>query len=198
MTRASHRALTGLIVVLLAPLAASGQEWHLELDEEETRIAFELGATLHTVHGTARLREGSVALDPVTGRATGVIVVDAGSLETGNGRRDRVMHARVLRSADFPEIRLAPRLARGELASTGESRLSVQGVLTLLGSDHDVTLEVWTRVAGETLEADLEFEVPYVAWGLVDPSRALLRVAKVVRVRVEATGRLVEAGSGSK
>ena len=84
------------------------EEWHLELDPAATTIAFELGATLHTVHGTARLGEGRVDFDLESGTAAGRIAVTATSLGTENDGRDKKMHGKVLESAIYPEIVFAP------------------------------------------------------------------------------------------
>lgn len=40
------------------------------------------------------------------------------------------------------------------------------------------------------LKADTRFSIPFVEWGLKDPSVAFLRVKKVVEVHVKAEGRL--------
>ena len=45
-------------------------------------------------------------------------------------------------------------------------------------------------MAGGRVVAETSFEIPFVAWGLRDPSFMVLRVAKVVSVTVRAEGEL--------
>ena len=46
------------------------------------------------------------------------------------------------------------------------------------------------EASGDELSAETAFEIPYVEWGMKDPSFLFLRVAKVVEVKVSATGSL--------
>lgn len=183
------RGLTkALLLALLWATVAGAEERRLELDPEETEITFELGATLHTVHGTARLSEGVVVFDPETGAASGELVVEAGTAETGNENRDEDMHRKVLESEVYPEISFRPTAFRGELDWEGESRVELDGTLAIHGDEHPLTLEAPVDVDGQRVEATIEFEVPYVAWGMKDPSKFLLKVDKKVTVRVFAVG----------
>jgi hypothetical protein len=43
---------------------------------------------------------------------------------------------------------------------------------------------------GGGLDAEIKFEVPFVAWGMKDPSTLILRVNKSVEIVLRATGRL--------
>src|SRR5256885_1853454 len=95
--------LAGSALALAAPPAAVNAET-FELQPQETRVGFTLGATMHTVHGTLRAKRGSVRFDPATGAASGEIVLDAASAETGNASRDRDMHGKILESGKHPEI----------------------------------------------------------------------------------------------
>src|SRR5262245_4253991 len=105
-------------LVLLAG-AATAEEWML--DPAKTTVRFTLGASLHTVHGSLRLKRGHVVYDPNTGKASGEIVVDATSAVTGNDSRDRTMHQKVLESAQYPEIAFHPdRLTANEIHGTFE------------------------------------------------------------------------------
>ena len=162
----------------------------LELDPERTEITFELGATLHTVHGTARLNEGIIFFDSDVGSASGGIVAATGSANTDHEGRDKDMHKKVLESAIHPEIVFRPRAIRGVVATSGESRVELDGVFSIHGAEHPLTVEALVAIVGEELEATVEFEVPYVAWGMKNPSKMLLKVAKEVQVKIHGFGTL--------
>jgi len=49
--------------------AACAQPTVMELDPAQTRIEFTLGSLLHTVHGSFRLKQGTIRFDPATGAA---------------------------------------------------------------------------------------------------------------------------------
>ena len=81
-------------------------------------------------------------------------------------------------------------LAYARRGAPGGSEVKLVGTMSLHGGDHPLTLPVSVTVAGATLTAELRFEVPYVAWGLEDPSILVIRVAKTVAVTVRAVGRI--------
>ena len=186
--------------VLLAMVFASGklahaQETTLVLDPAKTTVSFSLEATLHTVHGTFRLKSGVIQFNPATGAASGAVVVDATSGETGNSRRDRNMHKDVLQSARYPEITFTPTRVTGSLVAQGESSVTVDGVLRLRGADHTVALTFKVQTSDGELQATTQLTVPYVAWGLKNPSSFLLRVAEKVEVSIAAEGKLTSAAA---
>jgi len=159
-------------------------------DPARTKIHFTLGAFLHTVHGSFRLERGSLQFDPATGSASGAIEISAASGQSGNRDRDRDMHSKVLESSAFPEIEFTPAHLAGTLAHSGASTLMLGGTLRLHGTDHDVTLPLKVSVSGSTFQATTEVEIPYVAWGMKDPSNAILRVSKTVQFEIETAGTL--------
>ena len=190
------RILLPLVLMgLLAPwVAARAGEHRLQLDPGRTEIDFELGATMHTVRGTATLVEGWIEFPAGGGPVSGRMVVSAPSTSTAHEGRDRKMHAKVLESERFPDIVFRPETVRGVVALEGESRVLVDGLFEIHGGEYPLTIEAMIRVEGDDLETTLEFEVPYVAWGLKNPSNLLLRVSKVVLVRVHGFGRLGAGG----
>ncbi len=178
------------VLALGAPVAAQPQT--VRLEPERTEIAFTLGATGHTVEGTMRLTSGALSFDLATGEASGELLLDARRTETANRKRDRKMHETVLLTADHPEIRFEARGIRGRLpeADSSTSEVQVDGDIVLLGRSHPVTLTAAVQRDGTDLVLDCSFVVPYVAWGLRDPSAFVLRVAKEVEVRVRARATL--------
>src|SRR5579864_8434770 len=63
-----------------------------------------LGGNLHTVHGGFQLKPGSIQFDPTTGIASGELIVDANSGDSGNGMRDRKMKREILETQKYPDI----------------------------------------------------------------------------------------------
>ena len=106
-----RRFLFGLWLSILLGFTAPtlrAQEKVFELDPANSKIQFTLDATLHSVHGTFKLKSGTIHFNPATGAASGQLVVDATSGDTENDGRDRRMHKVVLESASIRRSRLRP------------------------------------------------------------------------------------------
>ena len=99
------------------------------------------------------------------------------------------MHASVLETEQYPVATFRPNRITGSFAPTGTSQLVLAGVLSLHGVEHSMTLPVRVTIAGDTVSAETVFEIPYVAWGLRNPSLLFLRVAPIaaVSLRTEAS-----------
>ena len=181
-----------LIVVLLlsASIAAAAQNSVFELDVQQSRVTFTLPATMHTVHGSFAVKSGRITFDTTNGSAGGEIVADATSGRTGNDGRDQKMHRDILESAKFPQIVFTPRRVTGAVPAEGKSRVTIEGSMMLHGQSHAVSLTVPIEVHAGQVSGDAEFVVPYVQWGLKNPSTFLLRVSDKVTVEVHAVGRV--------
>ena len=180
-------------VLVLSAFAAgpalAGREV-LTLDPRATTIAFHLDATGHNVEGKFELVAGEVRFDPESGAAEGEIRIDATKGESGNKKRDKTMHEKVLESGEYPLFLFRAERVEGTLSASGTSTLSLKGTVTVHGATHPLTLPVTVSVDGEHLSAKTTFPIPYVAWGMKDPSWFILRVAKEVEVTVQAEGTL--------
>jgi polyisoprenoid-binding protein YceI len=174
-----------------------GQEMTLELDPANTHIEFTVGATLHTVHGTFALKSGTVHFNPSTGSANGLIVVDATSGDSGNKGRDHKMHHEILESQRYAEITFTPSKMSGRIELQGDSNVQVNGILKLHGTDHPLTLALPVQVKGNNLSARTHIVIPYLAWGLKNPSTFVLHVSDKVNIDITAVGRVLPAQSQS-
>ena len=179
-------ALFCALALSLTRIAASQSLF--ELDTQQSRVSFTLPATMHTVHGTFAVRSGAVRFDARS--ASGTITLDATSGRTGNDGRDRKMHREILESGRFPEITLTVQRLTGEVPSEGHSQVTVEGTIAVHGTSHAVSLTVPIEVRGGQVSGDASFVVPYVAWGLKNPSTFLLHVSETVTVEIHAVGRL--------
>ena len=167
----------------------SAQQIEVTFDPAQTKIAWTLGATMHTVHGTFKLKRGTVKFDPKSGDASGELVVDATSGESGNHDRDADMHNKVLESARYPEIAFSPRRIIGNLAGQGKSSLQVQGVFKIHSAEHAFTLPMTVEQTGDAITASTSFVVPYQDWGMKNPSKMFLHVDSKVDVGITSVGR---------
>jgi polyisoprenoid-binding protein YceI len=178
-----------LTALALCAAASSGQEIVLNPDPAAATVQFKLSATLHSVHGSFKLKRGAIRFDPATGKISGELVVDAASGNTGNDRRDARMHQEILESAQYPEIVFTPDRVDGAVAPQGASRIQVHGTFRMHGAAHEITLPVEVRMTGGRASVRTNFSIPYVQWGLKNPSTTLLHVGDTVEIQA-ATGAL--------
>jgi len=179
-----------LLLSLLCALPLAAAESTVELDPVRTTISFTLGDVLHTVHGTFKLKHGSITFDSSTGKASGEIVVDVASGNSGGGTRDKRMHKEILESARYPEAVFTADRVSGELAPRGASELDVHGAFQIHGASHEMTLHFRADVNGGEVTASTGFTIPYVQWGMKNPSNFLLRVSDKVEMNIQSVGRL--------
>ena len=190
-----RRVLPALLLLAIGlPVAAAEQT--LTIDPAQTTIAFHLKATGHDVEGGFLLVDGAIRFDTETGEAGGEIRVDATRSETGNKKRDKAMHRKVLESEEYPMFVFRPERIEGKLADNGSSSLTLEGTISVHGEDHAFRMPVEAEVHEGRLSATTTFSIPFVDWGMKNPSFLILRVAKQVQVTVNAEGRLTDAGSG--
>lgn len=183
-----------LLTVAFLALFSSRPGWAdlrtLSLTPDQTEITFDLDATGHDVHGTLSLAEAEVLFDSETGTASGTITIDASGADTGNPKRDKKMHNSVLLSVKFPQIEFTPTALVGELADAGTSEVTLKGTVNIVGGEHPLEMTAQVEIDGDTVHFETTFEVPYVDWGLKNPSLFVLRVAKSVTVTIVGDGTL--------
>ncbi len=157
------------------------------LDPAATSIHWTLNTTIHTVHGTFKLKNGSFHIDPATGDASGQIVIDANSGESGDSPRDNRMQSLVLESPKYPTITFRPTHVVGKIDLATPGLVTVAGFLNLHGQDHPMQITVNLHPQTPAVALAAHFAVPYVAWGLKDPSTFIFRTDKEVILDIAAT-----------
>ncbi len=175
-----------LVFECAAALAAPTQETVLELDSARTTVQFTLADVLHTVHGTFKLKHGALQFDSATGKISGEVVIDATSGQSGSEGRDRRMHKNILESQRYPEIVFVPDRVEGAVAPQGASQVQIHGIFKIHGSEHEITVPAKVQAANGQITAAMHFTVPYVKWGMKNPSTLLLRVSDKVDIDITA------------
>ena len=153
--------------------------WSVDPDQSHARFTAATLAGLVKTPGRFRSLSGSLTIGPAG--AAGVLTIDAASIDTGNGLRDRHLRSREFFGvAKHPELRYE---LHG-LTPTGEDRLLLEGQLTITGTRTALPLEAELRVHADTLiEIRARTEVDRVALGVRGAPGMVPRTVKLdVRV----------------
>jgi len=162
----------------------------LHLNPEATHVSFTLGGNMHTVEGTFKLVQGDIQFDPKSGRVSGRIVLDATSARTGNRQRDRKMQESVLEAQIYPDIVFVPSRLEGEFHAQGVSHVRLLGTLSIHGAQHPLEIPATTTSEAGSLSGSATLTIPYVDWGMKDPSVFIFRVEKTVTMTLALAGSL--------
>lgn len=166
----------------------AAKEIALSVDPSRSQVHWTVDSTLHTVHGTFTLKSGSVHFEQDSGKARGEIIVMATSGESGNSTRDERMHHEILESGKYPDVVFRPNQVEGKFSPLGGSDVKVHGTFVLHGNSHDLTVPIHAESDTGNWKGSGKFEVPYIQWGLKNPSNFLLKVQPVVTVEVDLAG----------
>jgi len=191
-TLAQFRLSIIMLLWLLGAVLAQSPPRVVDLSfvPDKTLVNFTLGDVLHTVHGSFDVKRGAVHFDPATNQVSGEILVDATSGHSGSDMRDKKMHKEVLESGHFPEIVFRPDRVEGHVATEGSSTIQVHGTFAIHGAEHEISIPVVVEMAPGKWTATSHFAVPYVNWGMKNPSTFVLRVNQSVDIDVRASGEI--------
>jgi polyisoprenoid-binding protein YceI len=187
--RVSSCLVTTLVALILCrPAWAQPQELRLNFTSANTTINFTLGDILHTIHGSFKLQQGDVEYQFRTGAVQGKLTIEAASGQTGNHSRDHKMQRDILESARYPQITFRPQQVEGTVALAGTATVVVKGIFSIHGVEHELVMPVRVEISPDHWVADTQFTIPYVKWGMKNPSTFLLRVSESVEINVHAVG----------
>ena len=174
---------------LLAPVAvAQPQTFTANPDASEVKMT--LKTTHEVVNGAFHIQSGSIEFDPSAARMSGSVVVLAGSGKTGNDSRDKKMYKDILLVEQHATVSFEPKSYAGVMAPSGDSTIQVTGIFTLLGTPHEITIPILVHLEGTTATAKAHFVVPYVQWGLKNPSFLVWKADNDVAIDLFLAGRL--------
>jgi polyisoprenoid-binding protein YceI len=174
---------------MLAP-AALAQRQTFAVNPGASEVRMMLNTTHEVVHGTFHIQSGSVEFDRTSPGMSGLVIVLADSGKTGNGIRDKKMNNDILKVDQYRVVSFAPKTYTGTITPSGDSTIQVSGVFTLLGSPHDLTIPMQIQLDGSKATARAHFVVPYVQWGLKNPSFLFWKAAQDVAIDLDLVGQV--------
>ena len=178
-----------VLVALLAP-AALAQHRTFVVNPDASEVKLTLKTTHEVVNGTFHIQSGSIECDPGASKMSGSVVVLAGSGKTGNDSRDKKMNKDILKVEQNATVSFEPKSYAGAIAPSGDSTIQVTGIFTLLGTPHEITIPMLVHLDSASATAKAHFVVPYVQWGLKNPSFMIWKADNDVAIDLLLTGRL--------
>jgi hypothetical protein len=167
---------------------AQRQTFFVNADASEVKMT--LNTTHEVVTGTFHLQSGSIEFDRETSKMAGSVVVLAATGKTGNASRDKKMNNDILKTGQYAMVSFEPKTYTGTVAPSGDSHLLVSGIFTLLGAPHQITIPMLVHLDGSSAMAKAHFVVPYVQWGLKNPSFLIWKADDDVAIDLNLTGRV--------
>jgi polyisoprenoid-binding protein YceI len=177
------------LAAILAP-AAPAQHQTFVVNPDASEVKITLKTTHELVNGIFHVQSGSIEFDRSTPEMSGSVIVLAGSGKTGNGRRDKKMNKDILEVEQHATVSFEPKSYAGTIAPSGDSTIQVTGIFTLLGTPHEITIPIIVHLQSTTATAKAHFVVPYVQWGLKNPSFLIWKADNDVAIDLSLTGRL--------
>jgi hypothetical protein len=177
------------IAVLLAP-AALAQHQTFAINSGASEVKIKLNTTHEVVNGTFHVLSGSINFDRTTSHISGIVIVAADSGKTGNDTRDKKMNKDILKVDQFAAVSFEPKTYTGTIAASGDSTIQVRGVFTLLGTPHDLMIPMQIHIDGSKVTARAQFIVPYVHWGLKNPSFLIWKADNDVAIDLNLVGQI--------
>lgn len=145
----------------------------------------------------------AVVLEPLQGEA-GIVTAEPGYLAAvqelcrKHGALfvldDRKMHKEFLESSRYPTITFRPIHLANNIDLSKKQSFLVDGIFNLHGQDHPLQLNIAARPSASSVIFTTHFEVPYVQWGIKDPSTFVLRVNKYVSIDIESVAHIHASG----
>ena len=93
-----------------------------------------------------------------------------------------------MKAQTYPTVTFAPTKFSGQVKESGDSTGQVDGTFTLIGQAHPISVPMNVHTEGDRFSATGEFTIPYVDWGMKDPSWFVLKVEKQVKVQLKLSG----------
>ena len=177
------------LAVILAPVALA-QHRTFAVNSDASEVKIKLNTTHEVVNGTFHVQSGSINFDRTASHISGIVIVAAGSGKTGNDSRDKKMNKDILKVDQFAAVSFAPKTYNGMIAASGDSTIQVSGVFTLLGTPHELTIPMQIHIDGSKATARAHFIIPYVQWGLKNPSFMFWKAENDVAIDLNLVGQI--------
>jgi polyisoprenoid-binding protein YceI len=191
--RAGVVRVAAVLAAFAGAASASAQEFQVDQGRDRL-VRFISRASIEEFDGVTDRIDGYVLLDgAVLGPETGgedtefYFEVDLASLETGIGLRNRHMRDNYLEVGRFPYATFAGRIARTEVTSSQDFRVTVSGDLTIHGVARPRVLTCRVTPVAAAYRVSCGFEVLLTDHDIEIPKVMFLKLANEIRLELDFT-----------
>lgn len=184
------RTFVAVAVAAMFAQTLLAQHQTVAVNPDASEVKMTLKTNHEIVNGMFHVQSGSIEFDQSSPKMSGSVVVAAGSGKTGNDSRDKKMNKDVLKVEQYTTVLFAPKTYTGTIAPSGDSTVQVSGVITLLGTPHDLTIPMQIHLEGSKAVAKAHFIIPYTQWGLKNPSFLIWKAENDVSMDLSLVGTL--------
>lgn len=187
--------MVAAFVAHVAPAHVGGQEFHVDLDADNT-VLFISSASIEVVEGRTDRIDGYVVLDgervepgEPSGPTGFYLEVDLASLDTGLGLRNRHMRNNYLEVKEFPYAFFEGTIQ--DVEGLGGERLRVWGVGTMEihGVSRDMRIPCDLSPEADGYRTHCSFEVLLSDFDITIPKIMFLKLANEIRLELDFTVR---------
>jgi polyisoprenoid-binding protein YceI len=187
---ASCTTFAAALALPLCAATALAQRQTFTANPDASQVAMTLKTNHEIVNGTFHLQSGAIDFDRSSATLSGSVVVSAVGGKTGNDSRDKKMSKDVLQVEKYATVSFAPKSYTGAIALSGDSTIQVTGIFTLIGQPHEVTVPMQIHIEGSACTAKAHLVIPYVQWGLKDPSFMMWKAEKETTIDLTLVGKI--------
>jgi polyisoprenoid-binding protein YceI len=189
MNKKIFLSLVGL-TVSVSSVQAETSPWALPLtiNDQNTKVAFDVDTTWHVVYGKVSGLSGNVALSDASNMmsVTSDIHIPVKTFDTGWGlRNDSLMEH--MQAEKFPEVVLKTSALEGTCTKEGLSKEPCKGKLkaslTICDVTKDVPLDVTIEDKGDTYKVSGDYAFKWMDYNVKDPSIIAAKVDPTVRIQ---------------
>lgn len=184
------RSFAVFALAVMLPSSVFSQHENFTVNPDASEVKMTLNTTHEVVYGIFHIQSGSVEFNRSAPKMSGLIVVLPGTGKTGNNNRDKKMRNDILKVDEFTTVTFAPKSYAGTITLSGDSAIHVSGVFTLLGTPHDLTIPMQIHLDGSKAVTKAHFIVPYIQWGLTDPSFMFWKAEHDVAIDLNLVGQV--------
>ena len=178
-----------------APVHLEGQEFHVDLDADNT-VLFRSSAAIEVVEGRTDRIDGYIVLDSERVEAgepscpTGFYLeVDLASLDTGLGLRNRHMRNNYLEVQEFPYVTFDGTIEDVETLQAERFRVWGVGAMEIHGVSREMRIPCDLSVEEDGYRAHCSFEVLLTDFDITIPKLMFLKLANEIRLELDFTVR---------